>query len=162
MTYEIDMSIDDSALDVECLEQPKLMMKYTAKSAQVKMERDQAKELLDVVRADMDKEIRTNPDKFGIEKLTETVVSNTILTTPAYKTAMKNFLEAKYEADVVAGAVAAIEQRKSMLEALIKLHGQSYFAGPSIPRNLSMEKKMREEQQKKVDSGIATKLKRRN
>jgi len=29
-----------------------------------------------------------------------------------------------------------MEQRKRMLELLVTLHGQEYFAGPSVPRNL--------------------------
>jgi hypothetical protein len=52
-------------------------------------------------------------------------------------------------------AVNAFEQRKSALENLVRLFGQSYFAGPKMPRDLHWEK---EEKEKSVNSGIAKHL----
>jgi hypothetical protein len=71
---------------------------------------------------------------------------------------MKEYLQAKFEVDTCQGAVSAIEQRKSMIEALIKLHGQQYFAGPSIPRQLNEEREKRSEN---VQKKIASKMTRR-
>jgi hypothetical protein len=64
----------------------------------------------------------------------------------------------KYEAEVLQGAVNAVDHRKDALENLVRLHGLQYFAGPKVPRNLSEEREYREEQQKKVDAGVAKKL----
>jgi len=41
---------------------------------------------------------------------------------------------------------------------LVKLHGQQYFAGPKIPRDIVWE---RQERDKKVNSGIALKIGRK-
>jgi hypothetical protein len=49
-----------------------------------------------------------------------------------------------------------MEQRKDALENMVRLHGQQYFAGPRIPRNLTEE---RQAKQKKADTQI--KMKRR-
>ena len=44
------------------------------------------------------------------------------------------------------GAVKAIDTKKTALENLVKLHGQSYFAGPAIPRNLNKEWEQKEQE----------------
>ncbi len=160
MNYENDIKIDHDALDLEWLEQPNLMMRYSKYQAQCALELDKAKERLEVTKADIDKQIRANPEKFDIGKITETVVSNTIITQPAYEAALKEMLDAKYEFDIARAAVNAIHGRKDALENLVRLHGMQYFAGPKMPRDLNKELE-RKQQQKTVDSGIGQRLKRR-
>lgn len=146
MNYEKDIRIDETALDVEWLQQPRLMMQYAQYAVEARMKLDQSKESLDIVRAQLDKEVRTDPKSFGIEKITEAVVDNTIIIQDVYKQANEELRQAKYEADMAQNAVRAVEQRKDALENLVKLHGQQYFAGPKVPRDLSYEAKKKAEQ----------------
>lgn len=150
MNYEKDMFIDDSALDVEWLEQPSLMFKYSTHEAEKERERDLAKEALDLVKADLDRNIRENPDKYGIAKVTETVILNTIITQDEYKEAYHKFLDIQYEYNIAKVAVRAVAQRKDALENLVRLHGQQYFAGPRVPRNLKEEVEKRRSIQKRI------------
>lgn len=143
LDYEQDVKIDERALDIEWLEQPRLMKRYCSYAAQAERELDLAKLALDVEKATLDQEIRTNPEQFGISKITEPAVSNTIITNNRYQTMMKRWIDAKYEARLAQDAVRSIDQRKTALENLVKLHGMSYFAGPTAPRNLSEEREMR-------------------
>jgi hypothetical protein len=48
--------------------------------------------------------------------------------------------------------------RKAALENLVQLHGQNYFAGPKVPRNLSKERDEKEERQKRVMTNISQSL----
>lgn len=155
MDYEKDIQIDSSALDCEWLEQAALMIKYTRHAAKVRMELDQSKQALDIVRAGLDKDIRELPDQYGITKITDKAVEATIITLMEYQEAFQEYLDAKYEADMAQGAVQAFQQRKDALQELVRLHGQSYFAGPSIPRDLEWE---REAFKKKTNAGVAAKL----
>lgn len=157
--YEQDMRIDETALDVEWLDQPMLMLKYARIAADAKKELDLAKENLELVKADLDKEIRKHPDDFDIVKITEPLLLNAIISQDEYKEANSKVIEAQYDVNIANGAVKAVEGRKDSLENLVKLHGQQYFAGPSMPRDLTWERK---EHQKKVDAGIANVLTRRN
>ena len=157
MNYEKDIKIDPDSLDIEWLEQASLMLKYTRYQAGLQLDEDEAKENLEFITAELDKEIRTNPEKFGIEKITEGVVRNTILLKDEYKEANKEYLTARFENNVGKGAVRSVDGRKTALENLVKLHGQQYFAGPKVPRDLSWEVK---ERQKRSDKGVAGKLKR--
>lgn len=160
MDYEKDVFIDESALDIEWLEQPVLMLRYTKYVAKLKKRLAKQEVLLGLVRADLDKTIRKDPDSFGLAKITNEGIFQVIQRQDEYKDAASIVIDLKYEAEVARGAVAAIEQRKAALENLVKLFGQQYFAGPSVPRDLSREWEQREKQ-KKADSKVAKRMKRK-
>ena len=139
LNYEQDVSIDETALDVEWLQQSNLMYKYAKHQAETKKAMDEAKERLDFIKAKLEMDIRANPGDYGLSKVTESAIASTVLLQPEYQEASKNHIEAKYENDVATAVVRAIDQKKTALENLVKLLGVSYFAGPSAPRDLSLE-----------------------
>lgn len=159
MAYMDDVVIDESALDVELLNQPTLCAKYGQILADAVNTHNQLKEKMEYEKALLDRDIRETPEKYGISKLTETVVQNTIILQQMYQDLTIEILDAKYELDMCKVAVSAIETRKNSIDNLIKLHGMSYFAGPSIPRNLTKEW-AEKERIKKTDAGVANALKR--
>jgi hypothetical protein len=157
--YERDLHIDEGGLDIEWLNQPSLMMKYSRELANAEREVSRMKEKLSVVRAELDRDIRLKPEKFNIDsKVTEAVISNAILLQPKYSKASEELIDAQYEFMMMKGAVQAVQQRKDALQDLVKLHGQRYFAGPNIPRDLTFE--VKQEQEKKV-SNSTVKIRRK-
>jgi hypothetical protein len=160
LNYEQDVNIDPDSLDTEWLEQPRLMMKYAKAAANAKKRVDQAKEQVEVTKAELDRDIRTNPDGFGISKITETVVQNTITLQAGYQEVMADYIEAKYEFDFARYAVQAMQERKDALENLVKLHGMQYFAGPSVLRDLSKEWEAKQKQ-KESDNKVTMKRKKK-
>jgi len=155
--YEKDMYIDENCLEIECLDQAALMVRYTTKLAEAKKERDQSKEMLDVMYADLDLKIREDPEKFNLSKITEGAVRSAILMNTDYQKAQNKLDWTNYEVNVLQGVVSAIDQRKSMIEGLIRLHGQQYFAGPNVPHNMS---ELRKKSEERINKGINQKLKR--
>ena len=153
MNYEKDLKIDVESLDVEWADQPTLMFKYTKISAEARMELDEAKENLGVVKAEIDLQIREKPEKFGIVKLTEAAVQSAIILDEDFGKANKECMKAAYELEMAQGAVRAVDQRKQALENLVRLHGLQYFAGPKIPRDLSKEYN-KKQVQKEADAKI--------
>jgi hypothetical protein len=147
MNYEKDLKIDDSALDIEILSQPELMMKYCIHAAEARKNLEEVKQTVDVIKAELDKSIREKPEDYNITKITEGAIQSAILTDERYCNIYQEFLNAKYESDMAGGAVRAMEQKKDCLELLVRLHGQSYFAGPKVPRNLEIERQKRLKQQ---------------
>jgi len=145
MDYEKDIVIDESALDVEWLEQPRLFLRYCRKEHEARRDMDYAKERLDVVRAKLDKKMRADPDKYDITRISEGAITNTVLLQPSYEEASTKYIEAKYEYGMSIAAVRAFDQRKTALENLARLHGQQYFAGPRLPRDLSEERQLRQQ-----------------
>lgn len=155
MNYEKDMQIDEANLDLEWLEQPTLMVKYIRHAAQCDLERDQTKEALDLLKAELDLAIRSDPEKYGLTKVTEGAIASTILMDKEYKKLNAEFQEISFESKVANNAIRAVDQRKSALENLVRLHGQQYFAGPSIPKQLDEKRTQREQDRnKKISSGL--------
>jgi len=161
MKYEEDMRIDESALDVECLDQADLMLKYTTLQAELQRDEELSREDLDLKRAELDKAIRSDPDKYDIDKVTEAVVMNTIIKDVVYRKMNAEYIDTKFENNVAKGAVRAVAARKDMLERLILLHGQQYFAGPKMPRDLSFEAKAKHDRTQ-TNRGVGRSLKRKN
>lgn len=137
--YDGMLQIDHNALDVECLEQPGSFMRISQAAAQSNAELDRAKESLDVMKAEISKKIRLNPEKYGIEKLTEAQVECAVISEPSYRDAQQKLIDLREQANILGGAVRAFDQRKKMLELLVSLYGQQYFAGPKMPRDLNLE-----------------------
>lgn len=166
MNYEKDLQIDGQALDLEFLNQASLMMKYAKHSANKRKELEEAKQALDIAKAETDKKIRDKPSTFLSEgKVTETAVSNAILNHIDYQAAYTTYLEAKFEADMAQGAVNAFEHRKSALENLVRLYGQQYFAGPNMPLEINrdwVQKQAKEEANDTAQKGVEKMMRRRS
>lgn len=158
LNYEQDLFIDENALDLEWLSQPMLMLNYTEAAASARREIDRMKETLSVKKAELDKAIRKNPDKYDIEKITESVVNSTIIMQKSYQDIQSDVIDAQYEHQMLQGAVQAVEHRKQALENMSKLLGLQYFAGPKTPRDLPYEAKQKQE---KSRSNTTVKIKRR-
>ena len=158
MDYETDIVIDESALDIEFLDQARLFMQYSRNEHATRRDMDYAKERLDLVKAKLDKGMRADPDKYNIARISEGAIINSILLQPEFEEANKAHIEAAYEYGVARAAVWAFDQRKTALENLARLHGQQYFAGPRIPRDLTEE---RQKRQQRSDAKVGKAMKRR-
>lgn len=154
LDYEKDISIDESALDLEWLRQPDLMWKYCKYSALAKKSLDEAKERLDFVRAKLEMEIRKDPGSFGVDRVTESAISSAIISHPDYERAQRKLIEARYEAEIASGAIRALEHKKSALENLVRLYAASYFAGPSVPRDIVSERRKREQDRREQNRKV--------
>ncbi len=139
LDYECDIAIDSDALDVEWLQQPELMRRYSQHAAETKRELDEAKERLDVGKAKIETDIRINPEKYELAKATEGAIQSAIILQPEYQKLAKAYSDARYEHEIAGAAVRAVDQRKTALENLVRLLSLSYFAGPQTPRDLQKE-----------------------
>jgi len=140
-----DCGIDPDALDVEWLDQPNLFLCYSELMVDARLEMDRSKELMEVIKAEVDTETRKSHAKEN-KRLTETQVANLVIQDPKYREAVDNYLSAKHNFEIISARVRALDQRKTALENLVMLHRQQYFAGPSVTRDLSREYAARQQQ----------------
>lgn len=163
MEYEQDIEIDVEALDAEWLDHSRRMFVYCSHAAESHRDMDFSKERLDVVKAEIDQRVRANPDQYGLSPgsrgITEGSIQSTVLTQPEYQEATRDYLQKKYEYEVAQGAVRAFDHRKSALENLVRLHGQSYFAGPAVPHELSDLRQQRDAQRRDRDAAVQSRVK---
>ncbi len=134
--FDFDKRIDPEALDTECLRQPELFFKYAEKAIEAKGEVDRLELRLDLLRAEVELKIRKHPEKYGLEKATDASVKSAALANEDYLKLHEEWFVARENAALLDAARNAMELKKRMLESLITLHGQQYFAGPSAPRDL--------------------------
>lgn len=162
LEFREELKIDPDALDVEWLNQPELLWKYSKLLEDEKKEAEYLKNRVELVKAELDDEIRSSPEKFGFEgKPTEKAIDAQILKHPKYSNILKKYLRHRHNVGVYQSAVFAVHQRKEALEHLVKLHGQKYFSSPIIEASLSDRQKERYLKGESAKSKIKRSMKRR-
>ena len=120
------VAIDELSLDKECIRLPTQYLQAAHNSAQAKRDQNEAKSQLDVVHAELGSAIRQSPEKYGLDKVTESSITATILAQKSYKQARQAFDQACYEAEMAQALVWAMEHKKRALTLLVDLHGMGY------------------------------------
>ncbi len=146
MNYERDMYIDDSALDVEWLEQAQLATKWGLYYNVCKEAYTRAEENVKLVKSELNALANEDPEKYLGEgvKATGANVEAFIIQNAKYIEAKERSMKAMremYDAEIIKSEISFT--RKAALENLVVLHGQQYFAGPRVPRNLHDEREKR-------------------
>lgn len=141
--YKEEVKIDLDNLHLEWNKQTHLYQKYSEEYARLVKVKKKTEERLDIVKAELDKDIRRNPVKFGVllyedskgntKPPTETMISNAILLQEKYQDANNNVIEAEYEVNVMKGVVKSFEQRKDGLTEEARLWGAGYYSTPNFP-----------------------------
>lgn len=134
--FQKDIEIDPGRLDLACVNQPALFFKWAERAITASTTVDKTKLSRDVKEAQLEMACRREPTAFGILKPTEGAIKAAIRQHDDWLKANEIYINAREESKLMDAAVNAMEQRKRMLEVLITLHGQQYFAGPSVPRDL--------------------------
>ena len=138
-TFKEELAIDHNALDIEWIEQPKRFFEVAEQATEAKREVERTKLALEIAEATLDNAIRTNLAEYGIAKITEGAIKSAIVVSKMYQDACNANSNAQYTNNMLQAAVQAWDQRKRALENLVTLHGQNYFAGPSVPRDLEAQ-----------------------
>ena len=149
MNYLEIKKIDETALDVEWLRQNAIAIKFGKHFAWCKKLEMQAEENVKIIKAQLIQKANNAPDRHlgvGI-KPTGPNVEAFYRNHPDHKKAKQEWIDAVYEREMAEIAKwEASNGRKTILENLVRLHGQQYFAGPSVPRDLSKEWEAKEKQ----------------
>jgi hypothetical protein len=134
--FRKDKAIDPNQLDVECVQLAERAYHWARASVEADIGEDRAKFKLAMVESKLETECRMSPTSFGLTKLTDASVKSAVRIHPELVQAYDVWLEARKRSKLLMAAVRAMTDKKHMLQGLITLHGQQYFAGPSVPRDL--------------------------
>jgi hypothetical protein len=164
MDYEKDILIDASALDVEWLEQGPLAVKYAKYAAKAASRVRRLEEEKKTVRSELILEANEDPKgTIGKDKPNAADIEAYYRNHKTYKEVIERLLEA--QEDAVFAEIGKNEicfTRKKALEMLVVLHGQQYFAGPSVPRNLTeLYAERNQERQKQLNQKVGKAMQRR-
>ena len=162
LDYERDMQIDPDALDVEWLGQAGLALRYGRHVCELQRQVAQLRERVKTVRSELIRQANDAPEECCNKTRPNAAdIEAYYRTQERYKQAVEEAQEAEYElayAEVAKNEICYT--RKAALENLVVLHGQQYFAGPKIPRNISKEWERRQ-REKAANTKVGRVMRRR-
>ena len=123
--------IDRNNLVQEWNDHSEIYGEYARKLADAKFEYEKECAILEVMKADLDKKIRANPEKYEI-KLTENSIKNCITCDKKIIDQNKKILEIKHNTDILQAAIYTFEHRKKALENLVTLLLGNFYSMPKI------------------------------
>lgn len=124
---EIIEKIDKFSLDECCIQQPQLFQEAADEASYVAEQRDLSKIDMETTFADLDIEFRKKASERG-EKLTDKAIESLINSDKSYIAAKEEYIHARKVAAEADNKKTAYEQRKSMLEYIIRLYLSEYYS----------------------------------
>ena len=156
MNYEKDIRIDETALDVEWLEQAELAVRYGRYWSACKDKVTRAEEYIKLIRSQLVAEANDDPVKCcNKEKPNAADIEAYYRRDKRHIKAKEEWLNALKEcndAEIVKNEISFT--RKAALENLVQLHGQQYFAGPSVARNLQKERELKQAKRQEINTRV--------
>jgi metal-responsive CopG/Arc/MetJ family transcriptional regulator len=160
MDYQNDEKVDGNALDIEWLGQATLAKQYGMEFNRMKKEVKHLEEKKKIVRSELIREANEDPQGCcNKAKPNKEDIEAFYRTHKRYQSVVENLIEAQFELDNMETIKNEIcFTRKATLEHMVILHGQQYFAGPVVPRNLS---DCIAAKQKEINKAVASKMQRK-
>lgn len=128
--------IDEHNLIEEWRNQPKLYHDYASKLADARLDYAEARTELEVTEAELDYFIRSDPNQYGVNKVTEGSVDKTIKLQQEWKDKVSEVSKAKHKVDVLEAAVRTLEHRKSALDNFVTLYVREYYSSPRVNEDI--------------------------
>lgn len=138
-SYREDLAIDFGILEHNWARHPDLYMKWGELHSAAIANRDRKKEEIDLKYSELDKDVRTNPEKYGIVSIKEAAVTAAIKSNEDYKALVQELIDMNHTVNDLACAKTAFEHRKKALEGITQLYCAGFFAKPNIPTKAQEE-----------------------
>lgn len=130
--------IDLGSLEEEWVNHEHLVGQCARFVADAKKAVNDAEAELELASAEAKNHVRRHPTKYGLPegKVTDGATKDLYVKNGRYQTALATLNETKHTVDLLNGVMNRLSHRKTSLENLVALHGQSYFAKPRIPKGV--------------------------
>ena len=127
--------LDKNALDEEWVQQVKLYHAAAERLADARRDWEHAQAEAKIAAAEVGKEARDFPLKYGLEKVTEPGIKEAITLSKKSRDAELAAIEAQHAYDVCKAEVETLDHRKHALQNLVQLRLADYFAEPRVSGN---------------------------
>lgn len=158
--YNEDLTIDKNALEIEWEKQAAIYFYWAEKEAEALEAKDKASQRLDIVQAEMDAKIRSNPSAYNLpEKTTETAIKYTLINTEQYLEAQNDLIEKNKTVRILSAAVKAFDHKKTGLSKLSELWLGGYWStAGGAPRE--MKENINQRKGEELRQGLNKRLKK--
>jgi ClpP class serine protease len=135
MRYKEQLLINKQALDDECVRSGALYDEWASAEAEANEERDDAKAYSDLVRAEVELEVRgmkveeiNSKYSLKLSSITESTIKSIVSIDARVLEAQQLYAGIRTKAAKLRVAVDSFSKRHDALQNLVKLHGQGYFS----------------------------------
>ena len=136
---DADVAIDRSKLDLENARQTKLFEKYNKKYSRALESKLIAEEIFNGRKAKMAGDIRKDPKKYGLDKITEGAVQLALPNHPEYEFTHRDYLKHYLAYDYYLGVIENISKRPTLLSNLGRLIEVGYWTRTSMSQDEYLE-----------------------
>jgi len=137
----MNLKIDIFQLEKECAEQSQLLYDAGVALAEANYKYVEAKNNREKIEADLDFEIRKDFKSFGLTKVTENSIANTIKLQKSYQKALEAERKLEYERDLARAKRDAYGQRGSLLKEEVALWTTNYYSDDDKVSKLVKERR---------------------
>jgi len=123
------LSFDKDNLDEEFLLFPMQIYRVGTEAVQAVAERDRAKQELEMIDAKLDARIRTSPEKYGIEKVSESAISKAIMVQADHIKAQETFSDYVTTASNLQTFHNSMRDKLTCMTYEFKAWESGYFSG---------------------------------
>ncbi len=126
--------VDLGRLEEQWATQHRFARERYARIASLNKAAAEAQQKLKVIKAEVAKDVRANPDRYGYDSIkNKEQVEDAVTLSERVKVAEAAIIEADYRVDLGKAAIAEVEHRKRALEKEVDLFLGAYFAKPKKP-----------------------------
>jgi hypothetical protein len=122
--------IDKNKLDYHWCVQAKKLRRYARMHALAEYDLNVEESRYDVVKAEVSKDIRDRPQRYGIRRVTEGAIDIALTLDKRVQKARRKVNKAKLRLAHAKAGVRTMEHVKTALENLVVLQGRDYWAEP--------------------------------
>ena len=126
--FEQELKIDLNTLEFEFMDQPIKVKKWGDLATDAEFIKNRAKDYLGQVIAETELDIRRNPDKYDIPKITDKLVATVALTIDVVKDAQLKYAETLRDLGNLKNSTNSLEHRRSSLKHLMESWQQGYWS----------------------------------
>lgn len=148
------VDINPDRLDEECITHARRTLDACEDEADAKHELAKAKSRLDVIEAQLQIDIRKDPEKFNLPKdLKEAGIKAAVFLHKDYRTASKDVDDSQHQVHLTTAKVSALTEKRRMIERLVELRQIDYYSEPR-PRGKASREYVEEGTKKQTREGI--------
>lgn len=133
LDFERDLAISVDSLDQHLLDQAELYGKWSKYAAEAARDVNMAKMNMKEIEAKIAMKVRKNPELYGFEKrATDAGVESIVQTSPEYRGAYLEWVNATHKFDILDSAKWSISARGHSLSELVKLWMNNYMSTAAV------------------------------
>ena len=152
MSFSDDLEIDKHGLDDELLDQARRYEKYSRIWGGLDAQFSAAEARVKYEKAKLAQEIRVNWKEYFDHKPNNDMVKEFVDSDPSIYRLIEKMHDLKTELNAADAVKWSFQQRKDMLENLVKLHLSGYWAEPYTGNSESLESDRMEKRKQRRDS----------